>query len=385
MGWKRALAGVIAAVLGSGVATWVVGGSAQAADWAPLATCPAATGTPCVIDVTVDGVAVPSGTGGGAGVSYEGYSEDGTTGNQQRLVFVTLEGTSLTSSDDVRISLRTNGFLNPTLTTTRSSTPVLPSVSGDVVTFSGRPVATAGQAGAVFTVVIDDAAFLGPAVLPKVDGSAWASNLGATSGLGEPPTCGRGTCSESVDFSGPPTEPDGSPAIGWMRYRLPYAALRDWWGIPDPSTMRPGSLVLRGQAHLALRADPNGGALLLDFSGIRFGPAAGDGAFADVQDVLTRGVIVPTAPGIVTGRRIATHAAVVRAGRASRPRGARVRGYRAACHAVGGSHAVAADSATRSVRVGGLARGVSYRCRERARSAAGPGPWSASVRVPPHP
>jgi hypothetical protein len=171
---------------------------------------------------------------------------------------------------------------------------------------------------------------------------------------------------------------------GQVRWRLPYRMLTNWFGIPDPGTMVPGSLVgvVRhpdgsvGTATFAFTDDP-GKAWTVDVTDIGFSK--------NVLRVKT-GNIRPTTPSQPFGVR-------TKAGRgfvdfdASKARGAKVIGYSGECRSVRGDDALGAgtDETVTKLSFGGLTPGVAYDCKVRAASKAGPSRWTKTVRIPARP
>lgn len=177
---------------------------------------------------------------------------------------------------------------------------------------------------------------------------------------------------------------DPGPAVtattfdGQVRWRLPYRMLRNWFGIPNPETMVPGSLsgtVNRpdgstSTASFAYTHDPSGDAWLVDVTNIGFS--------RKVLRVRT-GEITPTRPTQVEATRTAARRGFVDFD-PSEARGAKVTGYKGRCAAVRGDHVVRAKS-DNIVRFRGLRKGVPYDCKIRATSKAGPSRWSETVRM----
>lgn len=105
-------------------------------------------------------------------------------------------------------------------------------------------------------------------------------------------------------------------------------------------------------------------------------------ALAAVATADESGTVVPTKPTKVRAERTSKHGARIRF-RRSQSRGSEITSYEAKCSA---EHASASGNATKPpIRLGDLEQGVAYRCRVRARSKAGPGPWSKRVTVPAKP
>lgn len=188
-----------------------------------------------------------------------------------------------------------------------------------------------------------------------------------------------GTPYLSTEAVAPHYQHDGTTLVkGDIRFRVPYRMARNAFGIPDPDTVVPGSFAgtINGSetaGSFAVSQDPDGNGLFIDVTGFTF-------SLKRVK--VARGVIVPTRNLITkTVRATGTRGKVTFT--RSKPRGARVTGYQARC--VAGSHVVLAGGGFPTIAVTGLHRGHAYDCRTRARSKAGPGPWSAIKRIPARP
>jgi len=171
---------------------------------------------------------------------------------------------------------------------------------------------------------------------------------------------------------------DGSTVFhGEVRFRIPYAMLRDSFGVPDPSTMVASSLsgTVNGSATLgtwSVAHDPKGGGMFVDVSNL---------TFSVKRLKVRRGTITPTRPTITRTTRVSATSGRI-AYSLSKPRGAKVTGYDARCVSAGG-HVVTRTKTTPTspISVGGLRRGTSYTCKVRARSKVGPSTWSLGVRL----
>jgi hypothetical protein len=171
---------------------------------------------------------------------------------------------------------------------------------------------------------------------------------------------------------------DGSTVYhGEVRFRIPYAMLRDSFGVPDPSTMVASSLsgTVNGSATMgtwSVAHDPKGGGMFVDVS---------DLTFSVKRIKVRRGTITPTRPTITRTTRISATSGRI-AYSLSRARGAKVTGYDARCVSAGG-HVVTKTKTTPTspISVGGLKRGTSYTCKVRARSKVGPSTWSLGVKL----
>lgn len=165
---------------------------------------------------------------------------------------------------------------------------------------------------------------------------------------------------------------------GQVRWRLPYRMLQNWFGIPNPATMVPDSLVgvvrhpdgSTGTASFAFTHDPAGKAWTVDVTDIGFSK--------NVLRVRT-GTIIPTRPTQVSATRTSAHRGFVDF-QPSKARGAKVTGYVGQCVPLHGDAVVTAKS-DNIVRFTGLRKGAPYNCMVRATSKAGPSTWSRTVRM----
>jgi len=166
--------------------------------------------------------------------------------------------------------------------------------------------------------------------------------------------------------------PDGTTVfLGHAMIRLPNQVLHDLYGIPNPATMTPGSLVSTATSGTTT-STPSGGGWDIVLDGM---------TFSKQHLRLTTGTIVPTRPGKLDAARTGVRRGKVFA--ASSARGAKVTGFSARC--VAGSDVVTASAKASPVVVTGLRAGRAYDCRVRALSKAGPSPASAVVRIPGRP
>jgi hypothetical protein len=163
---------------------------------------------------------------------------------------------------------------------------------------------------------------------------------------------------------------------GSSELRIPNAFLKETYGIPNPATMTGVSLapaVSGGVGTVRVTQAASGDAMLVDVD---------DVTFSTRVLRVRRGTIVPTRPTNARAVRVAQGRGRV-AFTESRPRGAKVTGYRARCVAVRGAHVVTATrrEPASPVVVRGLRSGRAYDCKVRATSRAGAGPWSQTVRM----
>jgi hypothetical protein len=168
--------------------------------------------------------------------------------------------------------------------------------------------------------------------------------------------------------------PDGSPFVGFLHMRIPNRFLRLTYGVDDPASMTSTSLKTSiGAGSASVTQEPGADAMLVDVTGI---------TFSHRLLRIRRGTVVPTKPTKVHAERTSKHGARIRFQR-SKSRGSKVTSYVARCTA---KHAAASGNATGPpIKLGELEEGVAYRCRVRARSKAGPGPWSKPVNLPAKP
>lgn len=180
----------------------------------------------------------------------------------------------------------------------------------------------------------------------------------------------------------PATTGDLTVFEGQIRFRVPYAMLRNDFGVPNPATMVASSLsgtVRRGDGTTAPATwhvfhDPAGPAIIIDISGLTF-------SLNKVR--VRRGVITPTRPGdLAAERRTATRGVV--GYDSARPRGARVTGHTVRCVSPGG-HVRTTTGRQGQGTLTGLRPGVRYSCKVRALSKAGPGLWSGATVMPARP
>ena len=182
-----------------------------------------------------------------------------------------------------------------------------------------------------------------------------------------------------IEIANPHFEIDGTTVFhGHAELRIPNAFLKLAYEVPDPATMTGGSLlatVSGGSGTVTTWQESGADAMRVQLDGV---------TFSRHNFLVRRGTIVPTRPGSVHAKRTATHRARVSFTN-SKPRGARVTGYRATCTWPHGGHALTATATRSPVVVRGLIAGHAYTCWVRAHSKAGYGPRSAKVRVPKRP
>jgi hypothetical protein len=171
-------------------------------------------------------------------------------------------------------------------------------------------------------------------------------------------------------------------AKGFLHMQLPRGFLKTMFGIDDPATVTTSGVkvtyvaangTVSTSGTMSIRIDPKTRDVLIDATGITFSAKAMH---------VKRGVIVPTRPGHLYGKRTGVHRARLYFTK-SRARGARLTGYTARCSAY--RSVVTVNGAASPILVTGLRAGVAYTCKVRARSTAGPSAWSLSAKVPRRP
>lgn len=165
--------------------------------------------------------------------------------------------------------------------------------------------------------------------------------------------------------------PNGQVFQGFAHLRIPNRFLRSVYEIDDPSALTTSGLTTSGGGGgtVSITQEAGDDAMLVDVTGITFS-----------QRLLriNRGKIIPTKPTRLRAERTGRHGARIFFKR-SRSRGSKVTSYGVKCT---GKDASASASATKPpIRLTELEEGVSYRCRVRPRSKAGPGPRSKRVTV----
>ena len=150
---------------------------------------------------------------------------------------------------------------------------------------------------------------------------------------------------------------------GFWHAVLPNALLVDM-GINDPATLTPAG-ISAGVGTGTVTVTPGATSAEISITGITFSARTVH---------IKRGSITPGVPTALSARRTSAAAASL-AFRKARARGSYVRSYQGRC--VAPHHPDRYGTASSSpVKVTSLARGVTYKCQVRAKSAAGYGPWS---------
>lgn len=171
---------------------------------------------------------------------------------------------------------------------------------------------------------------------------------------------------------------DGTtPVDGHVEVTIPDAVLIGWLGIPDPSTMTPGSIGIT-----ATGASDMGTATVTRITGAAH--VVLDGIHFSEHDIKVHaGVIVPTRPTNLKGYRLLPTRLKLTFGRAT-PRGARISGYLSTCVRGDGKQTLRLYTAGSPAVINGLSRGWRYHCHVLARSKAGYGSWTPWIWVPAH-
>lgn len=311
-------------------------------------------------------------------------------------------GPQLATNDTWSLTFDT-GTLDPEYTEAYAGKPVVQrTADGDGthhVTYTGRPVLTTEGCSDTWppkcpSTATDWRIQLSGEVHQKNQGKAWngfdrSQSIDDVNGifLEKAPDGSRYLLSEMAnshqydnDRSGPGTTV--TPFTGEVRFRVPYAMLRDYFEVPNPETMVASSLSgsvrkpdgTPSPATWNVVNDTVGQALLVDVSDITFS-----------RKVLRvkRGVITPTPPTRLSEYRTSPRRGAIGYDE-SDARGANVTGYKGRCVATKGDHVTTstADGSETRMYFAGLRRGVGYDCKIRAQSKAGPGKWSKVATMP---
>jgi hypothetical protein len=168
--------------------------------------------------------------------------------------------------------------------------------------------------------------------------------------------------------------PDFTLFHGEQHIRLPNGVLRVELGIPDPDTMTWSSLVASvsgsstGSGTVHIHPETGHDAMRIDLT---------DVTFSARKVTVKVGVIKPTAPTAVTGKRKTSTTGFLDWDK-SLPRGARPTSYQSKCYTPGYS-SIVTNSRYTYMTVKGLKSGKHYSCRVRAHSKVGYSAWSYSV------
>ncbi|MFL6172927.1 MAG: fibronectin type III domain-containing protein [Marmoricola sp.] len=162
--------------------------------------------------------------------------------------------------------------------------------------------------------------------------------------------------------------------VGEQHVRLPNDVLRVELGIPDPDTMTWSSLVATvsgsttGAGTVHMTPESSHDAMRIDLTGV---------TFSNRKVTIKAGIIKPTAPTALTGKRKTTSTGFLDWDK-SLPRGARPTSYQSKCYTPGQSSIITTSHYT-YMTVTGLKSGKHYSCTVRARSKIGYSSWSSSV------
>lgn len=180
----------------------------------------------------------------------------------------------------------------------------------------------------------------------------------------------------ALEFAGPHFLSDSATLFrGDAELTLPNEFLRHHFFIPHPATMTPSSLVVAGGGPISTMSVTKASAAApIEIE-------VDDMTFSIRKLTVKTGVIVPTRPTDLRGKRLTSHRGQIRFDPA-RARGSKISGYRVRCVS-SGRHVVGKTTTgtTSRIRVGGLRARVRYDCKVRALSKAGAGSWSAKVRI----
>lgn len=379
-----------------------------AADYEAIGLCTDGGPRPCVASVLRNGAPLDGDWGF---VAMEYVSRYGDPGHV-RFIALGADGDDLgfTSLDDTwEVTLDTGTFVPRVaagkgrdvtverLRASDTSTTHLVRVSAHPVTLSGQcdsanycpewadypdPIEN-NQWDSTLDIEIYDGSWMDPDDVDTIDGLTYFSNVATTS---IPPQVRRddktGTDYLWIELANRHYLEDGTTVVqGHAELRIPNAFLRTAYGVPNPELMTGESIApsvsgsTAGAGTISVTQEPGADAMLVNIEGLTFSRR--------VARIL-RGVIVPTRPGGVEAKRVATHVAKLTF-QSSHSRGARVRGYTATCHALHAEHVVSTHTASSPVTVRGLRRSTPYTCTVQARSRAGVSSGSRPSRVSPRP
>jgi hypothetical protein len=167
--------------------------------------------------------------------------------------------------------------------------------------------------------------------------------------------------------------PDGSLFRGNVHVRIPNSLLSGIYGVDDPAALTTSGVEATvGSGSVAVTQEAGDTAMLVDAEGITFSARTLR---------IERGDVRPTRPKKATGKRLSWHRARIGYKKA-RSRGSKVTGYVVRCKPIGkrGGVIKVHDRAPRT-RIDRLAINTGYKCKVRAKSKAGVGAWSRTVRV----
>lgn len=177
-----------------------------------------------------------------------------------------------------------------------------------------------------------------------------------------------------LDVANAHFEPDGTTVVkGRAEFRLPNAMLTRFYNVDDPASLTPAAFVVTGSggsATTSVVVEP--GSVHVDIANMTFSK----------RKLRIQGRTYPRKPGNLRTIRKSGAKAVIKSSGA-RPRGSKIRGYKAVCRPGRGT-TVKAQTTRRNplpIRVRGLAPGKRYVCTVRAKSRAGLG-TKGTTRIP---
>ena len=395
--------GVLVSLLGSALAGSSTGTAGVASTW-----CSDGAPTPCVESMAVDGTPVDHATspwsvsfftvtGGPSGEIDYNVTKNGSyqldPSDVSRRVAVTFDMGTLKprviwgwAHDGATARTTDPGGSTYHVTVVANPVERLRACRYDTCPYTGQP----GDTEYMLQGLISDASWWGStsADHDQLSGFDYFTNVDIVSMPPDISTDSSGAMTMSVLMKNAHDRADHTTYFGEGQMRIPNPMLRDVYGIPDPGTMTSSSLsgVLTGGSTGDITITPGTASMLVDISHVTFPLVTPKTAVARTRARALKvraGTIVPTRPSHVSGRRTAVHRARL-SFEASHPRGARPTGYEVRCSARGARDVILTRDHSSPVVVTGLRPGIGYDCRVRARSKAGPGPWSASVRVARH-
>jgi hypothetical protein len=345
----------------------------------PLPACGGATTTNCMLSVKLDGVTqpYPSNPGDPYQISAVKYPP-GDYLNFSFNVDVNGGGWTLPSGGVWEVTLNTGGaYPGETFSRGRNVTIVRGGVAGShTVRFTMQPVRIADQGCNSMGVCIAVAPRTFPGYL---DG--WVDDLdyitdpddrAAMRGfdlstnadwVSSPLQLDYDTNSIVLDAANSHFENDGTTVfVGEAEFRIPFAMLSRLYNVDDPASLTASAFsVTAPGASASTSVTVDTGSVKVELDGITF----------TKRRLRIHGDMTPRAPS-VRARRTSSSTALLGFTRA-RPRGSKVRGYKATCRATG--HTVIASSSHNlsPLRVRGLHYGTKYACTLRAKSHAGLG------------
>lgn len=385
---------LLCAVFG-GTALFAAGGAAAAA--VELPKCGAGTTANCIEQILKDGVAVP-------------YPSDPVVGSDDWDVFATREDIggaryfdvsifndlgTLTVSDvwsvkintgstypgemfargqDVTVTRSTGG--GPPYTVTVTLSPV--EMAYDGCTSSGACGEFAGEYDpAQIRAVVNDSGYRSdPDDALAMRGFDLATN---TDWVSSPLELDYATNTILLDVANAHRKPlseGGGVFRGQAEFRLPNAMLRRLYNVDDPPSLTPASFAVRGMGGAATTL------VAVDGSGVHVDI---DGMTFSKRKLKIEGKTHPRKPGNLRAKRkTAVKAKITSSG--AKPRGSKVRGYKAVCRPGRGAK-VRAETTRRDplpIWVKGLTPGKRYVCTVRAKSRAGLG-TAGKVSIPRRP